>query len=41
MEISYCTLSTLASAARKSNKEFTEDEMMILLYKMSGVFYKF
>ena len=38
MEISYCTLSTLAKAVSECGKKFTEDEMMILLYKISDGF---
>ena len=40
MEISYCTLSTLSNAIRKCGKSFTENEMMILLYKISAAFYE-
>ena len=41
MEISYCTLSTLAKAITESDqKKFTENDMMILLYQISDGFYQ-
>ena len=41
MEIGYCTLSKLAKAVNEfEQKTSTEDDMMILLYKISYGFYQ-
>ena len=40
MEISYCTLSTLSKAIKQCKLEFSEEELIIFLHKISEAFCK-